>query len=133
MKTVYLAGKQNAGEAGIASFAEELEENGHDVLEKWWEKGVLPKPYLDNPETSRPAAKAMIDAAYNSDVFVLFSGESVMGAMAEFGAALGSTAENPDKFIYLLYPEQDRQSIFYVHPAVIAIESLDRIRRSDWF
>jgi len=133
-ETVYLAGKLNSGEATIASFGDELEERGHVILEKWYEKGVLPTPYLDNLHSSAPAAAAMIRAAYNADVFVLFAQNTIFGAAVELGVALASTAENPNKKLYLLKPsEAVRQSVFYSDTHIEVIDSLDTIRQADWF
>ncbi len=133
-KTVYLAGKLNAGEASIASFAGELESHGHTILEKWFEKGQLPKPYLDNLHSSAPAAAAMIKAAYESEIFVLFAENTIFGAAVELGVAFGSTVTNPDKEIYLLTPDEEfRQSVFYSDEHVNVIESLDAIREAPWF
>ena len=133
-KNIYLAGKQNAAELSIAEFAVELEENGHHVNEKWWERGVLTKPYLDNLDTSAPAAVAMMKAAKESDVFVLFAEDNLFGALVEFGAALASVEQHPGKKVYVVTPQETfRQSIFYGHPDVIVSQSLQRIRDADWF
>jgi len=133
-KNIYLAGKQNAAELSIADFAVELESQGHHVTEKWWEKGTLSKPYLENLDASRPAAAAMVAAARDSDVFILFAEDNLFGALVEFGAALSSVDEHPEKMVYLLTPDEAfRQSIFYAHPDVIAVQSLERIRKANWF
>lgn len=132
-KEIYLAGKVDLGEASIADFSAELEGRSHVVLEKWWEKGRLPKPYLDHPETSAPAARAMIDAAFHCEVLVLFPEDTILGAAAEFGAALGSLAVQPDKEILIVNPYAVRQSVFYAHPAVIAVEGLAQIRQRLWY
>lgn len=132
-RTVYLAGKLNAGEDSIAMFAEELEAHGHTVLEKWWTKDELPTPYLANLASSSEAASAMIDAAYESDVFVLFPGATILGAAVELGAALASARHNPDKLVIINDPEATRQSVFYAHPAVIATRGLAAIREMGWF
>lgn len=132
-RTVYLAGKLNAGEESIADFAEELESHLHTVLEKWWTKQVLPTPYLSNKETSSQAASDMITAAYQCDVFVLFPGDTILGAAVELGAALASTHDNPGKLVIINNPEATRQSVFYAHPAAIAVKGLTAIREMDWF
>lgn len=126
-RTIYLAGKLNAGEDSIAAFATGLESHSHTVLEKWWTKQELPTPYLANIETSSVAASAMLTAAYESDIFVLFPGDTILGA------ALVSTRDNPDKLVIIHTPESTRQSIFYAHPAVIAVGGLKDIREMSWF
>lgn len=133
MKDIYLAGKLNSEELSIDEFATELEDRGHTILEKWWQEGQLPTPYLDNMDTSTPAAKAMIDAAYNSDITILFPNERILGAAVEFGAAIASTKVNRQKEVIVVNPYETRQSIFYAHPSVIAVRGIDQIRRREWF
>lgn len=132
-KDVYLAGKLHSGELTIGDFATELEQRGHTVLEKWWQLGKLPTPYMDNLNTSSPAAQAMIDAAYNSDITVLFPGDNILGAAVEVGAAIASSKTNPEKQIIVVDPYVARQSVFYAHPAVIAVQGLTQIREMNWF
>lgn len=133
MKNIYLAGRLDTGETAITDVSNELESRGHRVLEKWFEAGRLPKPYLANMDTSAPAAKAMIDAAYGCDVFILFPTDDVLGAAVEFGAALGSTLHNPDKVVIVMNPDAVRQSVFYAHPGVIAMNGLVELRRAAWY
>ena len=132
-KEIYLAGKIDSGELSIDDFSSELESRGHRVIEKWWEKELLPKPYLQYPDTSMPAAEAMIDAAYESDVFILFPEDTILGAAVELGAAIASTRDNTDKQIFIVNPSEVRQSVFYAHPSVLAVEGLKRIRELDWY
>lgn len=132
-KEVYLAGKLNSGELSIGEFSDELEQRGHTVLEKWWEPGKLPTPYMDHLDTSAPAAQAMIDAAYESDVLILFPGDTILGAAVEFGAAIASTKNDSDKKIIVVNPFEVRQSVFYAHPAVIAVRGIAQVREMDWF
>lgn len=133
MSEVYLAGKLASDELSIADFSDELEQRGHTVLEKWWESEKLPVPYLDNVSTSSPAAKAMIDAAYESDVAILFPSERILGAAVEFGAAIASTKTNHDKLVVVVNPYETRQSIFYAHESVVAVRDIFQVRDMDWF
>jgi hypothetical protein len=130
---IYLMGKLNSAEISISDFASELEERGHEVLAKWWEFPKLPTPYLDYPDTSSHAAKIMADAAYNCSVGILFPDEKILGAAVEFGSAIASTSINPEKKIIVVNPFETRQSIFYTHPAVIAIRGIARVRSMDWY
>lgn len=132
-KEIYLAGKVDAEEVTIAQVAAELEARGHEVLEQWWNIGRLPKPYMDHPETSGPAAEAMIHAAFRSNVFVLFPGATILGAATELGAALASIEYVPGKEILIVNPYDTRQSVFYAHPAVVAVRSLAAIRQRSWY
>jgi hypothetical protein len=103
------------------------------VLEKWFLDGPLPKPCLDNPHSSAPAAEAMIRAAHESDIFILTPTDDILGAAVEFGAAIASTYENPNKQVIVINPWEFRQSVFYAHPAVIAVRGLGQIRQMDWY
>ncbi len=132
-KSVYMAGKIDTGEGSISEFASELENRRHNVIEKWWELGRLPKPYLDYPETSTPAAKAMVDAAFVSDVFILFPEDNILGAAVEFGAAIASSYDNQNKLVVVVNPFDVRQSVFYAHPAVIAVKGLQQVRSMRWY
>lgn len=132
-KLIYLAGKIDTGEMPIGEFATELEQRGHNVIEKWWEKGRLPKPYLAHPKTSIPAASLMINAAWDSDVFVLFPEDNILGAAVEFGAAIASTHAYPYKQVIVVNPFEARQSVFYAHPEVIAVRGLADVRSMEWF
>lgn len=132
-RTVYLAGRLDTGEGDIADWSEELEAQGHTVLEKWWEQGRLPKPYLAHIESSRNAARAMIEAAAKSDVMMLFPTNDILGAAVELGAALGTTEVNAKKEIIIVNPWEVRQSVFYAHPAVTAVQGLSKVRDMGWF
>ncbi len=133
MKNVYLAGRLDTGEGSIADFSNELEARGHVVLEQWFRQGRLPKPYLDYPETSAPAAARMIDAAAASDVFILHPTDDILGAAVEFGAALASTHYRPEKQVIVVNPFEVRQSVFYAHPEVIAVRGLAEVRALGWY
>lgn len=132
-KKIYLAGKIDAGELSIGEFSDELEDRGHTVIEKWWELGRLPKPYIDHQDTSVPAAVAMERAAFESDVLILFPENTILGAAVELGSAIASTRSNPDKQVILVNPYEVRQSVFYAHPAVISVHGLAVVRTMQWY
>lgn len=130
---IYLAGRLDVGEGRIGDFSDELESRGHTVLEKWFQSGRLPKPYMKHPETSGPAASAMIQAAFESDIFILHPTDDILGAAVELGAATASTLVNKSKQLIIVNPWEVRQSVFYAHPAVIAVHGLNEIRRMEWY
>lgn len=132
-REIYIAGKVDASEVSIADLALELENRGHRIREKWWTKGRLPRPYLDHLDTSTPAADAMIDAAYRSDVFILFPTDDIMGAVGEFGAALASTKARPDKQVLVVNPFEVRQSVFYAHSRVRRLLAVTALRGEPWY
>lgn len=132
-KTIYLAGKIDTGEMAIADLAVELEKKGHTVIEKWWKKGLLPKPYMQHLETSTPAASAMVDAAYNSDIFILLASDDILGAAVELGAAIASTKVKAGKQVVVVNPFTHRQSIFYAHEAVRAVRDIKSLYDEQWY
>lgn len=133
MSSIYIAGKIDKAELAIGDLATELEGRGHTLPVKWWENSQLPTPYLDNIPTSQPAAQKMIDAAYNSDIFVLIPDEKILGAAVELGAALASAKLNPDKQIYVVNPYETRQSVFFAHESVVALTGLAELRQQPWY
>ncbi len=133
MKEIYLAGKIETDESRIDNFSKELEQRGHIVLEKWWEYPKLPTPYLDNVATSTKAANAMVKAAFESDVMILFPSYNILGAAVELGAAEASSLENPYKQVIIVNPFDTRQSVFYTHKSVNAVQGIEQIREMDWF
>lgn len=130
---IYLAGRLDTGEGALSDFSDELESRDHQVIEKWFLDGRLPKPYLDHPDTSARAARAMINAAYVSDVFILFPTDDILGAAVEFGAATASAIANERKQVIVVNPWEVRQSVFYAHPSVIAVRGLEQVRRMEWY
>lgn len=140
MGRIYLAGKLRDGESDIASFGEELEDRGHEITFKWWDPNLaqLPIPYHTNRATSAPAAVSMTEAVETADTAViLFPSPKILGAAVEFGIALGSIEENPDREIlvvgYSPNAQEFRQSVFYAHPAVIVLRSLAHVRERPWY
>ena len=132
-KDIYIGGRLGNSNLPFEEFAIELEGRGHRVLEKWWRKGRLIKPYLQNIETSRPASVAMVNAAWSSDVSILFNAEDILGAAIEFGVALGNTKVNQSKEVIVVHPPEMRESVFYAHPAVIVVEGLAQVREMHWY
>jgi hypothetical protein len=130
---IYLAGRLDTGEGALSDFSEELESRDHRIVEKWFLEGRLPKPYLDHTEITAPAAQAMIKAAFESDVFVLFPTDDILGAATELGAAIASSLIKKQKQVLVVNPWEVRQSVFYAHPAVIAVQGLDQIRQMEWY
>lgn len=75
----------------------------------------------------------MIDAAYDSDVFILFPTDDILGAAVELGSAIASTRDNSEKKVIAVNPFEVRQSVFYVHPSVIAVRSLAYVRNLEFY
>ena len=130
---IYIGGRLGNSIREIDAFSKELEERRHRVIEKWWLKGRLVKPYLQHMEVSRPASVAMINAAYNSRISIMFNAEDILGAAIELGAAIASTKVNPSKEVIVVHPPEARQSVFFAHPAVIVVEGIAQIRDMHWY
>lgn len=128
---IYIAGKVEEGKENIQSLADELEERGHVITCKWWQKDIK-KPYLDreNIKESTTSSIEMEDGIRDSDVFILVPNPSILGAAIEIGIAIG---DNKDREILVVVDQDTRQSIFYVNPKVVCLESLAAIRQRNWF
>lgn len=134
MGKIYIAGKLNKGETSIADLAGNLESRGHEITCKWWELQKLPIPYMEHQETSRPAADKMVEAVRSATTAViLFPDKKILGAMAEFGIALGDQPQNPQREILVVNPFDTRQSVFYAASSVIALRSLEALYDRAWY
>ena len=131
MKAIYIAGRVSWGDDVLPEFAKELEQRDHHITCKWWKLGRLPKPYLDNLDSSQKAAKLMVEAVMESDVLILFAEDNVLGAATELGVAIGDTSRSRVNIVVV--PEGVRQSVFYAHPEVVAVSDIDKIRSMDWY
>lgn len=130
-KHIYIAGKVDCNNEDIRNFAAELEERGHSLTYKWWEKDIK-KPYLDkeNTNNSMNASIEMENGVRMSDVFILAPTPNILGAAVEFGIAIG---DNKDRELLVILDDNSRQSVFYANPKVICLNSLKEIRRCRWF
>lgn len=134
MAKIYLAGKVDSGEQTINTFADELEERGHDITLKWWELPQLSKPYLDNQDESQIAADNMEWAVRQAtEALILFPTDTILGAAVEYGVAIGDRLQNPQREIIVVNPFEVRQSVFYASSAVIAVHGLTEIRQRAWY
>lgn len=134
MAKLYLAGKVNGGEEIISDFAEELEKRNHEITMKWWELPPLSKPYLDYQQESQIAADSMEQAVRDAtDAVILFPADNLLGAMTEYGIAIGDRPRNPQREIIVVNPFEVRQSVFYASSAVIAVRGLADIRLRPWY
>lgn len=136
-KTFYIAAKVSDNDLNeVVDLSDELESNGHKNLYKWWERqSEIQKPYLEHRESNIVVAQAMGEAASRADVVLLFAHDNLLGASTELGIAIESAkgrALDP-KEIYVIYEEGVRQSIFYCHPSVIAVEGISAIRNQPWY
>jgi hypothetical protein len=130
-KHIYIAGKVENGKKSIQSLATDLEERGHIITYKWWEKDIK-KPYLskENVDDSMVASNEMENGVRQSDVFILIPDPNILGAGIEFGIALGDTGERE---ILVILDKDTRQSVFYANPKVICLKSLGAICSCNWF
>lgn len=130
---IYLAGKVDLGEGQISQLSSELEGRGHRITLKWWEGEKLPKPYLDYPETSAEASRAMIEAIVRSRVFIFIPQSDVLGALIEFGIALRDREDHPDKEVIVIISPETRQSVFYGNEGVMVLRNIEQIKGRPWY
>lgn len=137
MAEIYLAGKVDSNEGALSDFADELEQRGHRITLKWWEGEPLKRPYLKYKSESRNAAITMEQAVRSSDVAILFPTAKILGAAVELGIAIGDTTKEREVIVVMSDSETSaearRQSVFYVHPKVIAAQSLHEVRLRPWY
>lgn len=131
MPTVYVSGKANTTATGSEDAVQE-------VLRRLAEFGILPildqttlegiqKPYLTFRYQNESAAKAMLKAAGEADIFVLIMGGEVYGAIGEFMAYC--QAHEPAHIIAYVLGDPDvfRQSIFMCLTGVMVVETVDEL------
>lgn len=110
---------------------------GHEITHDWTtnESGAKMlssrEAKLGNLEESKKRATNDINGVVNSDVYVICTNNEKVGKgmYVEIGAALGLYAKNGSPKIYLL-GQMNHITIFYLHPAVQHVESVDDILRS---
>jgi hypothetical protein len=64
-----------------------------------------------------------------SDPFILLAHSAILGAAIEFGIAMGYNGRR-DVYVVL---DDERSSIFYAHPAVQMMDTIDELRKTDWY
>ena len=133
-KTFYLAGKVAGNKAlqELPALSTELESRGHLNIYPWWQQNVK-KPYLEYRDHNALLAQAMVKAAYEAEVFMLFASPDLLGASIEYGVALTASEYQLDKRIYVIGALATRQSIFYTPSQVEVIPSVQSIRETDWY
>lgn len=140
MAEIYLAGKVDKDEGDIDKFANELEERGHRITFKWWSQpNPLQRPYLApaNRDASNAAAAAMEAGVRESDVFVLFHNDSILGAGIETGIAIGDQSKPREKIV--VFPEDEkhesskRESVFYARNGLLVVRGLESLRSAPWY
>jgi|JRYG01.1.fsa_nt_gb hypothetical protein len=127
---IYLAGKVENDLSSVSTFADELENRGHTITYKWWEHDC-PKPFLapENYALSQAASLSMEAGVKKSDTFILLAHSAILGAAIEFGIAMGYNGRR-DVYVVL---DDERSSIFYAHPAVQMMDTIDELRKTDWY
>ena len=115
----------------------EFIEAGHEITHDWTTNETGAKMLgsreakLGDPEESKKRATNDINGVVNSDVYVICTdNENVgKGMYVEIGAALGLHTKFNTPKIYLL-GAMNHMSIFYLHPSVMQVNSVDDILRS---
>lgn len=107
---------------------------GHEITHDWTtnETGAQMlssrEAKLENLEESKKRATNDINGVVNSDVYVICTNNEKVGKgmYVEIGAALGLNAKFDSPKIFLLGP-LNHMTIFYLHPAVQYVDSVDDI------
>jgi hypothetical protein len=110
---------------------QKVTEAGHVITHDWTLSDTLlgkTKQKIKNPQDSGLRAQQDINGVLTSDVFVLCSDNSIAGKgmYAELGAALALHELVGTPKIYILGKLQ-HLSIFYLHPAVKHVSSIDQV------
>lgn len=127
--SVYVAGKVGAGTDSVKNLLTQLEDMGYEVAYDWTEATGIKKPYLKNTQRNRPFAEKMLHGAGSSNVFILLAGENILGALIEFGIALGNSLMEANFRAYVVTEgvETLRESIFYCLEEVTIVDTVDEL------
>lgn len=132
MSNIYISGRVGVSQDDISKLAYQLEERGHQIVMKWWENSPI-KPYLSNVNSNAPLARVMLEASEKCEVFILIGADDILGAAIEYGAALASLEQMPEKKIVAIIPDSIRQSILYTHPGVKLLNDVSELEREVWY
>lgn len=127
--SVYVAGKVGAGTDSVKHLLTQLEDMGYEVAYDWTEATGVKKPYLENALRNRPFAEKMLQGAGSSNIIILLVQDNILGALIEFGIALGNSLmeANFRAFVVTEGVETLRESIFYCLEEVTIVDTVDEL------
>ncbi len=110
---------------------------GHEITHDWTSNAggseILSsrEAKLENLEESKKRAANDIKGVIDSDVYVICTDnqEAGKGMYVELGVALGLYVKHGAPKIYLL-GRMNHMSIFYLHPAIVHVDSVEDILRN---
>lgn len=109
----------------VKALHEQIIAKGHEITRDWTSIALL-KPYDADPVTSKVHAQQAIEAVQNSDVHILLSDEQATGMYTELGAALVSNIKTGKPKIFII-GEHNARSIFYFHPSVERVKTIEEV------
>jgi hypothetical protein len=121
----YIAAKFDERKEEVESLIKFLESKGHTVTCDWTKHKPI-KPYKDNQKLAREYSTADITGVSDSDIFIILSSANLRGAFAEFGAAIESNVKTGKPKIYAV-GEHNTISVFYFHPSIIRVDSIEDV------
>lgn len=127
---IYIAGKIGDDMRAPEEFAANLKAHGHRVVEKWWQKGRLPRP-LPGSRRDLPAGLSELpEGGHNCDIFILFPTDKIKGAIGEFCVALASKWKRPAKPVIVVdsFAWPDDQFVFYADDGATCGHDLAEVR-----
>ncbi|MBR9702288.1 hypothetical protein GOV13_05200 [Candidatus Pacearchaeota archaeon] len=103
-----------------------IKEMGHEIAYDWTTHKPI-KPYDKNKDLAIQYSSKDIEGVDNCDIFILISNEKISPGMhTEFGAAIFSNMKYGKPLIYVV-GEHTSNSIFYFHPSVKIVDSVDEV------
>lgn len=121
----YIASRYSKREY-VNNIREMLNKKGHSMTFDWTKSDSF-RPYGQNQENSKEVANKSLDGIKNSDIFILLTDEGGTDMYVELGIALVNFINKGNPKIYVL-GEHLEKSIFYFHPSVNLIKSIEEIK-----
>ncbi|MBU2104668.1 MAG: hypothetical protein KKF67_02755 [Nanoarchaeota archaeon] len=110
----------------VLEIYQRLKQLGHKISGDWTAHKFI-RPYKENQELAKQYSIEDINGIKNCDIFILIPDEiSSRGKYIEFGAAVLSNIKSSKPIIYVV-GKFNSDSIFYFHPQVKRVDSIDEV------
>lgn len=109
----------------VEEIRKQVVHKGHEFMSTWVDEGEI-IPYEKNISASSKRAEQCVRDSSDCDVFVLISDDSGSGMYTEFGVVLLSNINSGKPKIYVIGDYINR-SVFFFHPSVKRVSSIERI------
>jgi hypothetical protein len=121
---VYVAAKFEERDE-VLKLYEILKSKGHTVTCDWTKHKSI-SPYKDNPELAREYSIGDTNGSMDADFFIMLTPNDGKGMFVELGAAIASNIKSGKPKIYAV-GENNTETIFYFHPSVTRVDTLDEV------